>query len=104
MRWHSPQRRGQVIAGGREIHRRGVRHADLGHRRLASRDRGPTPRALMLSLRADARASTDICLSYLSLDRSAGSLSGGEAQRIKIVRHLGSSLTDVTYVFDEPTI
>ncbi len=46
----------------------------------------------------------DIGLGYLSLDRPAGTLSGGEAQRTKMIRHLGSSLTDVTYVFDEPTI
>ncbi len=47
---------------------------------------------------------TQIGLGYLSLDRPAGTLSGGEAQRTKMIRHLGSSLTDVTYVFDEPTI
>ena len=46
----------------------------------------------------------EIGLGYLSLDRSSGTLSGGEAQRVKMVGHLGSSLTDVTYVFDEPTI
>jgi excinuclease UvrABC ATPase subunit len=46
----------------------------------------------------------EIGLGYLSLDRESGSLSGGEAQRVKMVRHLGSSLTDVTYVFDEPTV
>ena len=46
----------------------------------------------------------EIGLGYLSLDRPSGTLSGGEAQRIKMIRHLGSSLTDVTYVFDEPTI
>jgi len=46
----------------------------------------------------------EIGLGYLSLDRPAGTLSGGEAQRVKMIRHLGSSLTDVTYVFDEPTI
>ena len=46
----------------------------------------------------------EIGLGYLSLDRPSGTLSGGEAQRTKMVRHLGSSLTDVTYVFDEPTI
>ncbi|HEY5435681.1 MAG TPA: hypothetical protein VIK13_10645, partial [Candidatus Limnocylindrales bacterium] len=46
----------------------------------------------------------DIGLGYLSLDRSSGTLSGGEAQRVKMIRHLGSSLTDVTYVFDEPTV
>ncbi|GAA1338765.1 ATP-binding cassette domain-containing protein [Arthrobacter roseus] len=47
---------------------------------------------------------SDIGLGYLSLDRPAGTLSGGEAQRTKMIRHLGSALTDVTYVFDEPTI
>lgn len=46
----------------------------------------------------------DIGLGYLSLDREAGTLSGGEAQRVKMIRHLGSPLSDVTYVFDEPTI
>jgi excinuclease UvrABC ATPase subunit len=46
----------------------------------------------------------EIGLGYLSLDRPAGTLSGGESQRTKMIRHLGSSLTDVTYVFDEPTI
>ncbi|WP_158889383.1 ATP-binding cassette domain-containing protein [Amycolatopsis anabasis] len=46
----------------------------------------------------------EIGLGYLSLDRASGTLSGGEAQRVKMIRHLGSSLTDVTYVFDEPTI
>ena len=46
----------------------------------------------------------EIGLGYLSLDRPSGTLSGGEAQRVKMIRHIGSSLTDVTYVFDEPTI
>jgi excinuclease UvrABC ATPase subunit len=46
----------------------------------------------------------ELGLGYLSLDRPSGTLSGGEAQRVKMIRHLGSSLTDVTYVFDEPTI
>ena len=46
----------------------------------------------------------EIGLGYLSLERPSGTLSGGEAQRVKMIRHLGSSLTDVTYVFDEPTI
>ncbi len=64
----------------------------------------PGVRPLVASLTETVRAFTDIGLGYLSLDRASGSLSGGEAQRIKLVRHLGSSLTDVTYVFDEPTI
>jgi ABC-type multidrug transport system ATPase subunit len=51
----------------------------------------------------DARLVREIGLGYLSLDRPSGTLSGGEAQRTKLIRHLGSSLTDVTYVFDEPT-
>ena len=46
----------------------------------------------------------EIGLGYLSLDRSSGTLSGGKAQRTKLIRHLGSSLTDIAYVFDEPTI
>ena len=46
----------------------------------------------------------EIGLGYLSLDRPSGTLSGGEAQRTKMVRHIGSALTDVTYVFDEPTV
>ncbi|MEJ5997648.1 excinuclease ABC subunit UvrA [Corynebacterium sp. H130] len=50
------------------------------------------------------RSMVDIGLGYLSLDREAGTLSGGEAQRVKMIRHLGSPLSDVTYVFDEPTI
>jgi excinuclease UvrABC ATPase subunit len=54
-------------------------------------------------LRRALQSFVDIGLGYLSLDRSASTLSGGEAQRVKMVRHLGSALTDVTYVFDEPT-
>ena len=59
---------------------------------------------LLTGLRHLLDSFTDIGLGYLSLDRPAGTLSGGEAQRTKMIRHLGSSLTDVTYVFDEPTI
>ncbi len=59
---------------------------------------------LLQALGATLDSFVDIGLGYLSLDRSSGTLSGGEAQRVKMVRHLGSSLTDVTYVFDEPTI
>ncbi len=58
---------------------------------------------LLAGLRHLLDSFVDIGLGYLSLDRPAGTLSGGEAQRTKMIRHLGSSLTDVTYVFDEPT-
>ncbi len=59
---------------------------------------------LLTALRHSLDAFVEIGLGYLSLDRSTGTLSGGEAQRTKMIRHLGSSLTDVTYVFDEPTV
>jgi excinuclease ABC A subunit len=59
---------------------------------------------LLEALRATLDSFVDIGLGYLSLERSSGTLSGGEAQRVKMIRQLGSSLTDVTYVFDEPTI
>ncbi|MET0886863.1 MAG: ATP-binding cassette domain-containing protein, partial [Mycetocola sp.] len=58
---------------------------------------------LMQGLRATIDSFVDIGLGYLSLDRSSGTLSGGEAQRTKMIRHLGSALTDISYVFDEPT-
>ncbi len=64
----------------------------------------PTVAPLLASLRATLDSFVEIGLGYLSLDRPSGTLSGGEAQRTKMVGHLGSSLTDVTYVFDEPTI
>ncbi|MFE3517999.1 ATP-binding cassette domain-containing protein [Streptomyces sp. NPDC059166] len=64
----------------------------------------PSVAPLLASLRHTLDSFVEIGLGYLSLDRPAGTLSGGEAQRVKMVRHLGSSLTDVTYVFDEPTI
>ena len=59
----------------------------------------PLLRALLQAL----GAFVEIGLGYLSLDRPVGTLSGGEGQRVKMIRHLGSALTDVTYVFDEPT-
>ncbi|OEJ34587.1 ATP-binding cassette domain-containing protein [Streptomyces subrutilus] len=64
-------------------------------------DPGVAP--LLASLRDLLDSLVEIGLGYLSLDRQSATLSGGEAQRVKMVRHLGSSLTDITYVFDEPT-
>ncbi len=63
----------------------------------------PSVGPLLTALRQTLDSFAEIGLGYLSLDRPSGTLSGGEAQRTKMVRHLGSSLTDVTYVFDEPT-
>ncbi|MEU2911775.1 excinuclease ABC subunit UvrA [Streptomyces massasporeus] len=64
----------------------------------------PSVAPLLTKLRHTLDSFVEIGLGYLSLDRSSGTLSGGEAQRTKMIRHLGSSLTDVTYVFDEPSI
>jgi excinuclease UvrABC ATPase subunit len=64
----------------------------------------PSVTPLLATLSHSLDSFVEIGLGYLSLDRPSGTLSGGEAQRTKMVRHLGSSLTDVTYVFDEPTI
>ena len=64
----------------------------------------PSVAPLLTALQNTLDSFVGIGLGYLSLDRSSGTLSGGEAQRTKMIRHLGSSLTDVTYVFDEPTI
>ncbi|HEY0021184.1 MAG TPA: excinuclease ABC subunit UvrA [Longimicrobium sp.] len=66
--------------------------------------REPSVAPLLAGLQHLLDSFTEIGLGYLSLDRPTGTLSGGEAQRTKMIRHLGSSLTDVTYVFDEPTI
>ncbi|NBE79418.1 ATP-binding cassette domain-containing protein [Micromonospora rubida] len=64
----------------------------------------PSVAPLLAALGETLDSFVEIGLGYLSLDRPSGTLSGGEAQRTKMIRHLGSSLTDVTYVFDEPTI
>ena len=64
----------------------------------------PSVAPLLASLGKTLDSFVEIGLGYISLDRPSGTLSGGEAQRTKMIRHLGSSLTDVTYVFDEPTI
>ncbi|MFF2810252.1 ATP-binding cassette domain-containing protein [Streptomyces sp. NPDC058000] len=63
----------------------------------------PSAASLLTALQHTLESFVEIGLGYLSLDRPAGTLSGGEAQRVKMIRHLGSSLTDTTYVFDEPT-
>jgi excinuclease UvrABC ATPase subunit len=63
----------------------------------------PSVGPLLTSLSQTLDSFVEIGLGYLSLERPSGTLSGGEAQRVKMVRHLGSSLTDITYVFDEPT-
>jgi excinuclease UvrABC ATPase subunit len=64
----------------------------------------PSVAPLLASLQGTLDSFVEIGLGYLSLDRSSGTLSGGEAQRTKMIRHLGSSLTDVSYIFDEPTV
>ncbi len=64
----------------------------------------PSVAPLLATLQHTFDSFAEIGLGYLSLDRPTGTLSGGEAQRTKMIRHLGSSLTDVTYVFDEPTV
>ncbi|MFB6518185.1 ATP-binding cassette domain-containing protein [Streptomyces sp. NPDC056401] len=64
----------------------------------------PSVAPLLATLRQTLDSFVEIGLGYLSLDRPSGTLSGGESQRVKMIRHLGSSLTDVTYVFDEPTV
>jgi excinuclease UvrABC ATPase subunit len=64
----------------------------------------PSVAPLLASLQQTLDSFVEIGLGYLSLERPSGTLSGGEAQRTKMVRHLGSALTDVTYVFDEPTV
>jgi excinuclease UvrABC ATPase subunit len=88
---------------------RGINIADACARQisdLAEWVRGldePSVAPLLAALRHTLDSFVEIGLGYLSLDRPSGTLSGGEAQRVKMIRHIGSSLTDVTYVFDEPT-
>ena len=64
----------------------------------------PSVGPLLTALREHLDSFVEIGLGYLSLDRPSGTLSGGESQRVRMIRHLGSALTDVTYVFDEPTV
>jgi len=100
----------RLTAGARSSRIAGVNIADCCSMQisdLAAWVRGldePTVGPLLQNLGDTLDSFVSIGLGYLSLDRPAGTLSGGEAQRTKMIRHLGSSLTDVTYVFDEPTI
>ena len=90
---------------GKHQHRRRLRDADQrSGRRGCAVLKEPSVAPLLAKLRHTLDSFVEIGLGYLSLDRPSGTLSGGEAQRTKMVGHLGSSLTDVTYVFDEPTI
>ncbi len=77
--------------------------SDLAHWVRTTLDQ-PSVAPLVQTLQQTLDSFVEIGLGYLSLDRPSGTLSGGEAQRTKMIRHLGSSLTDVSYVFDEPTI
>ncbi|MFH9354184.1 ATP-binding cassette domain-containing protein [Kitasatospora sp. NPDC017646] len=99
----------RLSEGARSSKIAGISIADactLEIRDLAEWVRGldePSVAPLLASLQQTLDSFVEIGLGYLSLDRPSGTLSGGEAQRVKMIRHLGSSLTDVTYVFDEPT-
>jgi excinuclease UvrABC ATPase subunit len=100
----------RLSEGARSSKIRGISIADacaMEIRDLAEWVRGldePSVAPLLTALRQSLDSFVEIGLGYLSLERPSGTLSGGEAQRVKMVRHLGSSLTDTTYVFDEPTI
>ena len=99
----------RLAAAARSSRIRGVNIADACAMQvsdLADWLRGldePSLAPLLAALRHTLDSFVEIGLGYLSLDRPSGTLSGGEAQRVKMIRHIGSSLTDVTYVFDEPT-
>ncbi|KUM72495.1 ATP-binding cassette domain-containing protein [Streptomyces curacoi] len=100
----------RLSEGARSSKIKGISIADacaMEIRDLAEWVRGlaePSVTPLLTALQQTLESFVEIGLGYLALDRPAGTLSGGEAQRVKMIRHLGSSLTDVTYVFDEPTI
>ncbi|MFJ8909176.1 ATP-binding cassette domain-containing protein [Streptomyces sp. NPDC102351] len=100
----------RLTAGARSSKIKGISIADacsMEIRDLAEWVRGvdePSVAPLLTALQHTLDSFVEIGLGYLSLDRASGTLSGGEAQRVKMIRHLSSSLTDVTYVFDEPTI
>jgi excinuclease UvrABC ATPase subunit len=96
--------------GARSAKIRGISIADACRMQISDLARWvreldePSVAPLLANLRDLLDSFVEIGLGYLSLERPSGTLSGGEAQRTKMIRHLGSSLTDVTYVFDEPTI
>ncbi|WP_406382933.1 ATP-binding cassette domain-containing protein [Streptomyces sp. NBC_01618] len=99
----------RLSEGARSSKIEGINIADacaMEIRDLAEWIRGleePSVAPLLAALQETLDSFVEIGLGYLALDRPAGTLSGGEAQRVKMIRHLGSSLTDVTYVFDEPS-
>jgi excinuclease UvrABC ATPase subunit len=99
----------RLSAGARSSKIRGISIADACAMQISDlagwvRDVDePSLGPLLTALRATLDSFVEIGLGYLSLERPSGTLSGGEAQRVKMIRHLGSSLTDITYVFDEPT-
>ncbi|MGW0698772.1 ATP-binding cassette domain-containing protein [Streptomyces sp. NPDC002867] len=99
----------RLSEGARSSKIQGISIADacaMEIRDLAAWVRGldePSVAPLLTALQQTLDSFVEIGLGYLALDRPSGTLSGGEAQRVKMIRHLGSSLTDVTYVFDEPT-
>ena len=97
-----PEARSSKIAGKNIADVCAMQISDLAER-VRDLDE-PSVAPLLTGLQHLLDSFAEIGLGYLSLDRPAGTLSGGEAQRTKMIRHLGSSLTDVTYVFDEPTI
>ncbi|MFE9925006.1 ATP-binding cassette domain-containing protein [Streptomyces sp. NPDC005774] len=100
----------RLSEGARSSKIKGISIADacaMEIRDLAEWVRGlsePSVAPLLTSLGGTLDSFVEIGLGYLALERPSGTLSGGEAQRVKMIRHLGSPLTDVTYVFDEPTI
>ncbi|MCW2701187.1 MAG: uvrA [Blastococcus sp.] len=98
----TPEARSSRIAGRNIADVCTMQISDLAHWVRALDE--PSVAPLLTGLQHLLDSFAGIGLGYLSLDRPAGTLSGGEAQRTKMIRHLGSSLTDVTYVFDEPTI
>ncbi len=94
--------RSSTIAGINIAEASAMQISDLAQWVAGIEDSSTAP--LLGAIRKTLDSFTDIGLGYLSLDRASVTLSGGEGQRVKMIRHLGSALTDVTYVFDEPTI